>query len=138
METNQPNWQPLSMLPLITNMIDEALDCATEQLKSLYPTLNKPHVLDSDTVNRIVTVYTEQAEDHWVLEEQLLRWKNEASSKNDVAEINRLSGVLADTKVAREKILGLASAIESNTIDKILDMDDAELAAAMLSGNINL
>ena len=136
MDTRQPNWHPISMLPLITEMLDGTLESANEQLDSLRPVVDKPHVLDSNTVSRIITLYTEQAEDHWVFEEQLNRWKKDAPSASQSNEITRLEGVLAQTKIIREEILKIAQAIEPNTIDKIMEMDDAELALAVLSGKI--
>jgi len=136
MSNQQPNWQPVSMLPVISEILDGSLESAIEQLKSLHPVVDKPHVLDSNTVNRIIKLYTEQAEDHWVFEEQLKRWKDEELSESELSEINRLAGVLSETKSTGEKILKITQGMEHNTIDKIIEMDELELVEAMLSGKI--
>ena len=136
MKNKQPNWQPTSMLPVFSELLDGTLESAIDQLESLRPVIDKPHILDSQTVNRIITLYTEQAEDHWFFEEQLIRWKNKSLSEKEEQEINRLMDQLSKIKLTRKKILKLVREIEHNTIDKIMAMDDIELAEAVISGKI--
>lgn len=136
MDNQQPNWQPLSMLPLFIELIDGTLESAIEQLDSLTPVIDTPHILDTNTVERIITLYTEQAEDHCFFEAQLLRWKNEDLPDKDIQEIDRLQGQLSKTKPIGEKILKLVQGIEHNTIDKIMDMNELELVESVLSGKI--
>lgn len=136
MDKQQPNWQPLSMLPLFIELIDGTLESAIDQLDSLAPVIGMPHILDTNTVERIITLYTEQAEDHWFFEAQLIRWKNEGLPDKDIQEIDRLQGQLSKTKSIGEKILKIVQGIEHNTIDKIMDMDELELAESVLSGKI--
>ena len=68
------NWQPISALPLIGSMIDGLLDEVEQQYANLRACRPQPHVLDNYTVGRVIKVYTEQAGDVGLYEEQLSRW----------------------------------------------------------------
>lgn len=43
----QPNWQPISNLPMIASLIDGQTEDAKGQLETLLETRHKPHVLDA-------------------------------------------------------------------------------------------
>ena len=49
MAKQQPQWQPLSKLPLIAHHIDGMLESAQEQYQTLLPAKAKPHALDDFT-----------------------------------------------------------------------------------------
>ena len=71
----QPDWQPISRLPLIGSMI-------AEHYQTLLQAAPKPHALDDYTVGRVFEVFGRQKDDLWLFEEQLggvedgqtLRW----------------------------------------------------------------
>ena len=71
----QPDWQPISQLPLIGSMIDGMLQDAEENYQTLLQAAPKPHVLDDYTVGRVFEVFGSQKDDLWLFEEQLARWK---------------------------------------------------------------
>lgn len=135
MDNQQPNWHPLSMLPLFLELIDGTLESAIDQLDSFTPVIDKPLILDTNTVERIITLYMEQAEDHWFFEAQLIRWRNEGYL---IKIFKKLIGFRGNCqkKTNRRKILKLVQGIEHNTIDKIMDMDELELVESVLSGKI--
>ena len=54
------NWQPISEIPLIAGMIDEALDDTRAHIKTLTEAGTRPHVFDDATVDRIDRVHAEQ------------------------------------------------------------------------------
>lgn len=58
----EPNWQLISALPLIADMIDGQLEEAKEQYITLLETQQKPYALDEYTVHRVIQVYTNQLE----------------------------------------------------------------------------
>jgi hypothetical protein len=47
-----------------------------QQYESLQSCRRQPHVLDDYTVDRVIKVYTDQAGDVGIYEEQLSRWKS--------------------------------------------------------------
>jgi len=78
----QPDWQPISRLPLIGSMIAGMLQDAEEHYQTLLQAAPKPHVPDDYTVGRVFEVFGRQKDDLWLFEEQLggvedgqtLRW----------------------------------------------------------------
>ena len=55
-----PNWQPLSMLPLLADMLSAQVEEVDTQLETLKSAQACPHVLDDYTVGRVLKVYGEQ------------------------------------------------------------------------------
>ena len=130
------NWQPISMLPTISMIINGMLESAEEQHESISQASEKPHVLDDYTVNRIFKVVGESHEDHWVFEKQLAKWETSELSAEQRGEIMALKPKLARISELNEKILKLADGIKDQTINKILSMDDGELGLNVLLGKI--
>ena len=129
-----PEWKPINYLPLIGTMIDTSL----RENEAFYQTLSeakpKSHVLDDHTVERILKVYGEQREDHWVFEEQVERWKKIELPPATLKELERLEKQLIKAKEVLDGILSLAHELKKGTIDTILAKDDLELAFEYLEG----
>ncbi|QFT57087.1 hypothetical protein [Microbulbifer sp. THAF38] len=132
----QPQWQPISMLPIIADMINDMLQASLEQLDSMRLAVLRPHVMDNATTFRVIKVYTEQLKFHWVYEEQLSRWTIASSNDQQRKDINRLIEQAKRLREADEEILKLAHTIEPETIDKILATDEVELAGKMIGKDI--
>ena len=124
------------MLPVFTDMVDGMLAASIEQLSNMRLAVDKPHVLDDATLNRVIEQYDVQLKDHWLFEEQFARWKMDNLSVEEDKEISRLTEQSSKLKDTNEEILRIAHSVEHATIDKIVDMDEAELAIAVLSGKI--
>ncbi len=84
------NWQPISEMPLIAGMIDEALDDTRAQIKTLTEASTRPHVMDDATVERIDSVYAEQMEFVDIYAEQIVRWRTETPSVGQTRELDRM------------------------------------------------
>ena len=70
-------------------MIDGLLDEVEKQYANLEACRSKPHVLDNHTVTRVSKVYSDQAEDLLLYEEQLSRWKNLNLNSAQRREVDR-------------------------------------------------
>jgi hypothetical protein len=134
----QPNWQPVSALPMIAGLIEGTLQATKEQYETLLAAKDKPWVLDDALVARVIRVYQTQREDLWVDEEQLRRWQQESLTQAQQERIDRLTSQLTQLKDVTEAILTLADELKQNTIDQILARDDAELALDILTGKLKL
>ena len=133
----QPNWQPISQLPLIANMMDGQLETVEEQYGNLLKAKDRPHVLDDYDIQRIIRVYTEQAEFIEVYEKQLQRWykKVEKLTPAQRHEIERLQKQITPWRRVVTDILELAKELEKGTIDKVMAKSDLELGLeALLKG----
>jgi len=138
MNKQQPQWQPISMLPVFSEMVAGLLESSLTQLNNMRLIADKPHILDDHTINRMIKLYSEQLEDHWMFEAQFARWKQGTLSFADEKKIDRLIKLSAKLKQTNEAILKQVHAIEDKTIDNIKSMDDTELVQAMLSGELRL
>ena len=67
----RPDWQPISRLPLIDAMLQDA----EEHYQTLLQACPKPHVLDDYIIGRVFEVFGNQKDVLWLFEEQLARWK---------------------------------------------------------------
>ena len=62
----QPQWQPISILPMCADMVDGMLESSQEQLANMQLAREKPHIMDDATLQRVVELYSNQLEDHWL------------------------------------------------------------------------
>ena len=138
MVQEEPHWQPLSALPMIAQLIRETLKDTDEQYRTLREAEEKPHVLDDALVDRVIRLYTVQAEDVALFEEQLARWRKEDLTPAQAQEIGQLKESLQQLRELEAKILSLAEKLKEGTIDSILRKSDIELAMEILSGKRKL
>jgi cell division septum initiation protein DivIVA len=131
-----PNWQPLSMLPMMLSMVSGMLDEVQTQLQSLRAAQERPHVLDDYTVGRVLKVYGEQQDFLWVYEAQLERWQQESLSAEQRQQTEQMAAQLAQLKPGLSEILAIANDLKDKTIESVLSKSDAELALDVLSGKL--
>ena len=131
-ETDEPQWQPLSQLPFIAPIIDGQLSDVQEQWETLQEGRSRPHVFDDALVDRIEQVYGEMLEDHWLWPEQLRRWSELRLTASQKAEIERLKVQADKLKAILELILPFAKEVRPGTIDAVLRKSDLELGLEML------
>jgi hypothetical protein len=127
-----PTWQPLGRLPLVASMIDSGLAGAREQHEILVRARRHP-VLDDETVDRVVRVFTDtraHVEHH---EKQLARWREEVLSPSRRREIDRLSDQLYELRRLVEAILALVDGLKGRTIDRTLERSDVALGLEFLA-----
>ena len=131
-----PNWQPLSMLPMMADMGSGMLDEVETQLNSLRAAQEMPHVLDDYTVGRVLKVYREQQDFLWVYEAQLARWQEEVLTEQQRQQSEQMDAQLKHLKPGLSEILEIAEDLKGKTIESILSKSDTELALDVLSGKI--
>jgi hypothetical protein len=131
-----PNFYSLSHLPMFSRLIDEQLENDLEQFAVLKKAEDRPHVLDDETVDRILKLYTEAEDLVWCYREQLNRWHNETPFEKQLQELKRLEQQVDHLEQCRINILSLAQDFKGKTIDAILGKSDFDLAMDILSGKI--
>ena len=129
------NWQPLSQMPLISSMIDTALEDTREHLATLAEARDRPHVLDDATIDRTEQVHGEQLEFVGIYAEQISRWRTEAVSQAQVRELDRMEEQNGRLRSVTEDVLALAAELRKGTIERVMDMSDVELGLQALLGN---
>ncbi len=115
-------------------MVDGLLDEAERQFANLASCRSKPHVLDDYTVDRVLKVYSDQAEDVDLYEEQLARWSKLDVGSTQRRELARLSAKISAIRAQIAEILALAKELKQGTIETILAKSDCELGLDVLLG----
>ena len=129
------NWQPISQMPLIASMIDDALDDTRAHIKTLTRARTRPHALDDATVDRIDQVHTEQLEFVDIYARQIGRWRTERPSVDQMRELDRMEEQNRRLRAVTVDVLALARELRKGTIERVLGMSDAELGLrALLAG----
>jgi hypothetical protein len=128
------NWQPIESLSLIRSMVDGLLDETEKQHANLESCRSKPHVLDDYTVDRVIKVYTDQANDLRLYEEQLCRWKKLELDRFQSREVERLAAQVPTIQERIKAILALAEELKKGTIESVLSKSDFELGLDILLG----
>lgn len=138
MSSNQQNinWQPISFLPKIAEMIDGMLESAEENYQNLLQAKERPHSMDDYTVGRIFEVYGTQKADFWLYDKQLQKWTKKGASSAQRMEIKRLQSQMVKLKKVVNQNLDIAEFLKNNTIERILEKDDAELGMEFLMGKL--
>ena len=96
----------------------------------------RPHVFDDATLDRVDQVYREQQEWLAVCEEQLRRWRQDHPTPAEEREIGRLAEEIERLKPIVAEILALSAEIRTGTIDRIMEMSDAEIGLKALLGQL--
>jgi hypothetical protein len=133
-----PNWQPISFLPQIAEMIDGMLESAQSVLDSLERARTRPHTMDDYTLGRVREVHGTQLNELWLYEEQLSRWRKASPTGRQRTEIERLIDQLTTLRHVFTLCLALVDEMKDGTIDQILVKDDVELAIEFLMGKRKL
>ncbi|MGQ0773154.1 MAG: hypothetical protein ACT4NY_01835 [Pseudonocardiales bacterium] len=128
-ERGEPNWQSIEMLPVLTNVVAEMLDGASEHERLLRgaPRYN----LDVDTLDRVERVYQEGAADHGLYREQLVRWQR---SNPGAAGLAEFAARVAELAPAYQRVLVLAAARRGDTIEALHTKSDLQVGMEALLG----
>ncbi len=114
-----PNWQPISFLPMLAEMIGGMLESAEDNYQNLQQSKGRPHVVEDGLIERVIGSYTQQLEDHWLYEDQLAQWRSETLSQVERREVERLQGQSTRLKDVLQAILVLAHDLQSHLSEPI-------------------
>ncbi|MGB3766536.1 MAG: hypothetical protein WA947_08250 [Phormidesmis sp.] len=131
-----PNWQPLSMLPTMAEMVSGILDEVSTQIRSLRAAQEKPHVLDDYTIGRVLKVYGEQQDFLWVYEGQLERWQKESLNTTQRQQTEQMAAQVAQLKSGLTEVLAIARDLKDKTIESVMGKSNEEIMADILSGKM--
>ncbi|MGF6473119.1 hypothetical protein [Paraburkholderia youngii] len=124
----------LIVFDLFGGQLDEAQSLHAK-LESCRP---HPHVPDDAMLARIRQIYSEQRELLPVQREQFKRWQFEVSTPEQRDMPAHLTARADQLSTLQDQILALVDELSQGSINRIMGMSDANLAAAVLSGRLNL
>ena len=132
----KPTWQPPVMIPFFLNLSQEMLDSSKEQLNNMKDVKGKPYLLSDNEIQRCLKLYGEMNEDTPVFLEQCKRWLQLPLMVSQRKEVLKIEAITRERHRINEEILSLVRRYQTHTINKIMEMDPAELALDVLSGKI--
>ena len=138
MDKEQPNWQDISLLPIFSEQIDNVHKTTKEIIQSLVQAVNRPYSLDDETVNQVVTQYSEQQALSGLFESQFTRWDETGLSQDERKEVERLASILSFIKTNTGEVLTLANYLRGSTIESLSSMGDSQLAIDVLTSETEL
>jgi len=100
------------MLPVIAMLIDaHIVDIEGLQL-SLNETQGRgPHVLDAETIDRIIRLYTDVQDEADLYTEQLRRWHETALTEAQAQEVERLGGEVVKLRNGAKHLVSVGHAL---------------------------
>lgn len=132
-----PNWQPVTMIPLFVELAKGMLGASEDQLNNMEQTKGKSHILDDETVWRIIKLHNEQNENVSHFLEQCRRWRKQKLNAQKEQWVDQIESNVKALKKINQQILFLTNHYKDGTIDKILQKDDIELALDILGDKID-
>jgi hypothetical protein len=129
---NNTHWQPISKLPLFSDVIGGMLADGEEHYQTLLGVRATPYVLDDILIKREFDVFSVQKGNLRLFEEQLTRWKRESLTAGQRQEVEELSDALVRLRAVLDSILSLASELSRGTIDKVLAKSDFKVGVEAL------
>ncbi|MEU7457562.1 hypothetical protein [Streptosporangium roseum] len=132
----EPTWQPISMLAMLTAHVEDGVTMVREQRATLEEGRSKPYVLDDATVARVKKVFTQTAADNEQLfAEQGRRWAALDLSAEQRRGVERYVALVEQMQAETTAILALADELAKGTIETVLAKSDLELGIeALLRG----
>jgi hypothetical protein len=125
--TPEQNWQPITMLPTIAQMVTDMLDGAAEQHHLLAGA--RPHNLDDATLDHVERVYREGLDGHVAFENQLARWQHDYPGAEGLAG---LADQIGQLRPAYQRVLDLARQQRANTIEALMGKSDLQVGLETL------
>lgn len=128
--TSEQNWQPITMLPTIAQIVTDMLEGAAEQQHLLAGA--RPYSLDNATLEGVERVYREGMDGHEAFENQVNRWQ---SDHPGAAGLSDLAEQLGQLRPAYQRVLDLAAQQRTNTIEALMSKSDLQVGLQALLGD---
>ena len=126
--------RPLSWIGQLVEATTGMLESSRENLENFSEAKTRPHVLDSATVERAITCYTEQNDDTELFFKQCAYWRKQVPSAEQLAGIERIEKETRELHSSNTEILAILEEVRGKTIDAIFAKGDLELLLDMMSG----
>ena len=139
MDTNSEkcfSLQPVSVIPLCRDISKDLKESSQQVLESFLEAQHKPYVLTDEIIDRSLILCMEQNEDIPDFLYQCAVWRKGSLTREQCEAVDEIEENYRCLEKNNEEILSLISCIGDQTIDKILEKDDALLACDFLLGKL--
>lgn len=131
----QPVMQSISILPLSIRMNAEQIANTREVQANLQSIRERPHLMDDETIDRILKLYTEaKAQGIPAMQAHLVHWRKTRPSAQQTKQLDHFAEQLTELQTGCDLVLAAATEIRKGTIDRVMAMSDEALGLANLRG----
>ena len=134
----QRKWYPISEIFTIGKQINDLLEDTENQQKIFSKVKASPSSMNNELIQRAANLFTKRKGAINLYADQVNKWENEAMTSSDEEEVTRLQNILTNIEKNNQGTLSIVKYISQYTIEKILSMDETELAVKTMSGEIPL
>jgi hypothetical protein len=137
--SNKQIYHPLSMIPMMFDLISGTLDSSFEHLTQMKKCEDKSYALDDDIVKRSINLYgAKRKEEIKAFLNQCSRRRKQNPNEEQLDLIDKIEQKAQKLEEIRKEILVILNKIADSTINKIMEMDDFEIGMNFLKGKIKL
>jgi len=140
MQREPIHWQPLTMLPTLVMMADDALAEAEEQLEHMRIAVQRPGLLDAATIDRAVGIYEEQRHFLTIYAEQGRRWQALHPTGATLRQLDAFLATTAKATTVNAELLAVLAQLQSqptNPQDEDWYTTVGEIAMALADGRVD-
>lgn len=128
------NWYPLTLMPVLTEMIDAMVEEGDLRIRLFSAARDKPSVfdaLDDATIDEALRLHHERVHLITIWREQVRRWRNENPDAEQCREIDRLETQISRMREINTQIFRLVA--KSGVLDRRCSEEVQSIIARMAS-----
>lgn len=130
----EPQWQPISRLPFLTQHIADGVQYAQESLALFAQARGSYRISNADVAGIVKTFTRSKADLVELYTEQGRRWQALDLGATRRKDVQRFVGLVAEELALVEQILALAEELKTWTIEAMLAKSDEQLGLEALFG----
>ncbi len=131
----EPQWQPISRLPFLTQHITDGVKYAEESLALFAQARGSYRISDAEVAGIVKTFTQSKADLGELYTEQGRRWQALDLGATRRQDVQRFVDLVAEELGLVEQILALAEELKTWTIEAMLAKSDEQLGLDALLGN---
>lgn len=133
MRDDEPTWQPLSALPMLTAHAAEGVELARQHFDTLRQA--GPYRLADAEVGRVIQTWTVTRDDlDRLFAEQGRRWQQQTRGTRHQRDVEHYCALVAEERALVEQLLALADELRTVTIERLLAKSDLEVGLEAVFG----
>jgi hypothetical protein len=130
---DEPTWQPLTALPMLTAHAAEGVRLAREHLDTLRQAY--PYRLSDADVAGVIQTWTVTRDDlDQLFAEQGRRWQQQARGSRHQDDVDHYCALVAEERGLVEQILTLARKLQTVTIERLFAKSDLDVGLEAVLG----
>jgi hypothetical protein len=107
----EQRWRPIALMPAFKYAVGTAADAARVQAENMRLAIDQHNVIDRVELARMRVVYEDTQLYIQMCEEQLSRWRDESTTSEQIAALDRLDAIVEQWADDTETVLDAVTAL---------------------------